>query len=92
MDQSVWNEETHAPQIERHADVHRSFDSLNFAVLDPSTYLQQYYQKSSYEELEEGISKLKNAIQLSESNQKDMVKNNFAKFVNAKATIDCKCP
>ncbi|KAJ3321144.1 hypothetical protein HDV06_004597 [Boothiomyces sp. JEL0866] len=54
----------------------------------PKTFLTRVHQKTDFKQLEQGLSKLKFSINEKSDSAKGVVKKHFAKFVNAKSTID----
>ncbi|KAJ3268177.1 hypothetical protein HDV01_003360 [Terramyces sp. JEL0728] len=52
------------------------------------TFLTRIHQKTDFKQLEQGLSKLKSSINEKSDSAKGIVKKHFAKFVNAKSTID----
>ncbi|KAJ3312372.1 hypothetical protein HDV04_003122 [Boothiomyces sp. JEL0838] len=54
----------------------------------PRTFLTRVHQKTDFKQLEQGLSKLKSSINEKSDSAKGIVKKHFAKFVNAKSTID----
>ncbi|KAI8922608.1 exocyst complex component Sec5-domain-containing protein [Entophlyctis helioformis] len=55
---------------------------------DAAYFLREVHKQASYKELEQGASRLKVAIEQRDEVIKGLVKKHFAKFVNAKTTID----
>lgn len=60
--------------------------SRNF---DAKRFLREVHKGTSYRDLELGAERLHEAIEHRQDVIKNLVKTHFAKFVNAKSTIDC---
>ena len=56
----------------------------------PKAFLKEVHKNTDYKELEQGVARLKQSIAERNETTKALVKKHFAKFVNAKSTIDCK--
>ena len=59
-------------------------------TFSPKTFLKEVHKNTDFKELEQGVIRLKQSIAERNETTKGLVKKHFAKFVNAKSTIDSK--
>jgi hypothetical protein len=63
---------------------------IDSSTFSPSDYLCRVHQKTTFEQLKNGLVHLQEVIHQEETLLKDILKSNFDRFVNAKGTIDSK--
>ncbi|KAJ3415798.1 hypothetical protein HDV05_004070 [Chytridiales sp. JEL 0842] len=61
---------------------------ISSKTFDPKMFIRTVHSGTSYRDMETGVKNLEKAIQQRNEIMKQLVKQHFAKFVNAKSTID----
>lgn len=58
-------------------------------TFSPRTFLLEVHKGTDYKQLEQGAVRLRQSIAERSDATRGLVKKHFAKFVNAKSTVDC---